>query len=65
MGAIISGPGGAITVLNALIPVAYDTVELTYTGEDVTGAVFKAGGNVVATLTLGYSGGKLVTVARI
>lgn len=53
--------------LNALIPVAYDYVSLTYTVNDLTGVVFKtggAGGTTVATLTLAYSGGILQSVTR-
>jgi len=45
----------------------YDYVSLSYTGIDLTGVVYKTGGSggtTVATLTLGYSGGELVSVAR-
>jgi hypothetical protein len=46
---------------------AYDHMTLGYTGSDLTSVTYRsggAGGTVVATLTLGYSGGNLVTIAR-
>lgn len=43
---------------------AYDYIDLTYTGDDLTGVVYKSGGTAVATLTLAYSGGKLVSVTK-
>lgn len=45
----------------------YDYIEMSYTGDDLTSVVFKRGGAsgvVVATLTLTYSGGKLVSVEK-
>jgi len=45
----------------------HDYIGLTYTGDDLTGVVYKtggAGGTTVASLTLAYSGGKLVSVTR-
>lgn len=59
-------PGGVHRVadLNGLVPVEYDHMDLGYTGGDVTTVVYKKSGTTVATLTLGYSGGKLVSVSR-
>jgi hypothetical protein len=51
----------------SLIGGEYDYVELSYTGDDLTGVVYKLGGvsgTVVSTLTLGYSNGNLVSVAK-
>lgn len=65
--AIQGSPPWSVQDLNKLVPEQYDHIDLSYTGDDITGAVFKsggAGGTVVATLTLGYSGGKLTTVTR-
>jgi hypothetical protein len=56
-----------INLLNQLIPEKYDYIELGYTGSDITSVIFKSGGSsgtTVATLTLGYSGGNLVSVTR-
>jgi len=51
-----------------LINVAYDSVSLSYTGDDVTGVEYRVGGpagTVVATLVLTYaSPGVLSTVTR-
>jgi hypothetical protein len=54
----------SINVANQLVPVAYDRLDLTYTGEDVTGVVYYKNGVVVATLTLTYTGTNLTSVVR-
>lgn len=54
--------GGLIA---ALLPPLYDTIELTYSGDDLTSVVCKLNGEVVGTLTLTYVGGKLVTATRL
>lgn len=44
--------------INALIPSAYDYVSLSYTGSNLTGAVFKTGGSggtTIATLVITYN----------
>lgn len=51
-------------MVNSLVPKEYDTIELTYTGTDVTGVVYKVGTTTVATLTLTYTDGKLTKVVR-
>lgn len=61
------GPnGGPISALqaNALVPVAYDEIVLTYTGNNVTTVVYKLATATVATLTLSYSGDNLIGVVR-
>lgn len=59
---------GTVRALNDLIPVAYDFLDLNYTGDDVTQVIYKtggSGGSTVATLTLAYSvPGVLDTVTR-
>lgn len=53
-----------VTQLNALIPSAYDYISLSYTGSNLTGAVFKsggAGGTMIATLTITYDGSNNIT----
>lgn len=64
-----SGPGGSldVIVLNSLVPEEYDYVSLSYTGDNLTGVVYKTGGasgTVVATLTLAYTGDKLISITR-
>lgn len=55
---------GAVTAYTALVPVGYDAIELSYTGDNLTGVVYKQMGTTMATLTLGYTGDKLTSVAR-
>lgn len=53
-------------VLGFEIP-AHDYISLGYTGSDLTSVVYKTGGSggtTVATLTLAYSGGNLVSVTK-
>lgn len=48
-------------------PAVYDYISLTYTGDDLTGVVFKSGGSggtTVSTLTLAYAGGVLTSVTK-
>lgn len=48
------------------IPV-HDYIGLSYTGENLTGVVYKTGGSggtTVATLVLGYTGDKLTSVTK-
>ena len=50
-----------------LVPEEYDYMDLSYTSGKVTGVVYKqggSGGTTVATLTLGYTAGRLSSVAR-
>ncbi|HDK42891.1 MAG TPA: hypothetical protein ENG87_05910 [Candidatus Pacearchaeota archaeon] len=50
-----------------LIPKEYDYIELSYTGSNLTGVIYKtsgSGGTTVATLTLSYTGSQLDSVAR-
>lgn len=47
-----------------LVPEEYNTLELSYTGDDLTQVVYKNDTTVIATLTLGYTGGKLTSVVR-
>lgn len=57
-----------LQTLNSLIPSVYDYIDLSYTGSNLTTAVFKSGGSigtVVSTLTLTYDGsGNLLTVTK-
>jgi len=46
---------------------AFDYIALTYTGDNLTGVVYKtggAGGSTVATLTLAYTGAVLDTITK-
>lgn len=54
-------------VSNSLCQAEYDYIGLTYTGDNLTGVVFKTGGasgTTVSTLTLAYSGSNLTSVTR-
>lgn len=52
-----------IQVLGGLIPVGYDSVELTPPSLPTT-IVYKKNGDVVATLTITYDGTDIATVTR-
>lgn len=64
---INSGTHPITTVTGLFIPV-HDYIDCSYTGSNLTGIVYKAGGasgTVVATLTLTYDGSNnLLTVVR-
>lgn len=50
-----------------LVPENYDYIELSYTGDNLTGVVYKDGGSsgtLIATIALTYDGAKLTSVAR-
>lgn len=56
-----------LQALNSLVPDRFDHVALTYTGDNVTGVVYRLGGpsgTVVSTLVLGYDNDNLTTVSR-
>lgn len=69
--AVVIGAGsaaiGKIIRSNVLVPADYDYVSLSYTGDNLTGVVFKtggSGGSTVATLTLAYTGSRLDSVTK-
>lgn len=56
-----------LQTLNSLVPSQYDYISLSYTGDNLTGVVFKTGGSggtTVSTLTLAYSGSNLTSVTK-
>jgi len=56
-----------IETLNSLVPSVYDYIALSYTGSNLTQAVYKlggAGGTTVSTLTIAYSGSNISSVTR-
>ena len=56
-----------VAVMTQLVPSEYDHITLGYTGKDLTSVVYRQGGAdgaVVATLTLGYTDGRLTAVGR-
>lgn len=58
---------GAIRTVGELGIPPHDWIGLSYTGADLTGVTYRLGGEsgpIVATLTLGYSGGNLVSVSK-
>lgn len=56
-----------LQTLNSLVPAQYDYIDLSYTGDNLTGVVFKTGGaagTTISTLTLAYSGANLTSVTK-
>ena len=54
-------------VTNSLVPEVYDYISLSYTGDNLTGVVFKTGGSggtTVSTLALIYTGSNLTSVTK-
>lgn len=64
----VDGGGNVpVSIQNSLVPEEYDYISLSYTGDNVTGVVYKTGGSsgtTVATLTLAYSGSNLTSVTK-
>jgi len=59
--------GGQISVISGLVPYAYDYIALSYTGDNLTGVVYKTGGasgDTVATLVLAYTGAVLDSITK-
>lgn len=50
--------------INKLVPEEYDSIELSYTGTNLTGVVYKLGVTTIATLTLAYTGSRLDSVTK-
>lgn len=58
---------GRSIVLSGLVPAAYDYIALSYTGDNLTGVVYKingSGGSTVGTLVLAYTGAVLQTITK-
>lgn len=62
------GTGLPVNILNTLVTQNYDYISCSYTGDNLTGVVFKTGGSggtTVATLALTYDGNNnLLTVTK-
>jgi|SRR6185295_13874968 len=66
-GGNLAAINAGIQTLNSLVPSVYDYIDLQYSGNNLTQAVFKlggSGGTVVSTLMLVYSGQNLTSVTR-
>lgn len=53
--------------VTGIVPAPFDYISCTYTGADLTSVVYKTGGSggtTVATLTMTYSNGVLLTTTR-
>lgn len=48
-------------IVSGLVPELYDAIDLSYTGSNLTGVVYKLSGTTVATLTLSYDGSDNLT----
>jgi len=58
---------GELQAQNSLIKDTYDYIDLSYTGDNLTGVVFRiggSGGTAVSTLTLAYTGARLDSVSQ-
>lgn len=58
---------GRLDVGSGLVTESYDYIVLSYDGDNLTGVVYKSGGvsgDVVATLTLAYSGSTLISITK-
>jgi trans-2-enoyl-CoA reductase len=53
-----------VRVANGFAPEHYDTINMGYTGDNLTTVVYKLDGVTVATLTLGYTGDNLTQIVR-
>jgi hypothetical protein len=59
--------GNPVPTIQGLEIPAHDFIALSYTGENLTGVVYKdggSGGTTVATLTLSYTGSRLDSVTK-
>lgn len=54
----------SVNIMSSLVPQKYDEIDLSYTGDNLTGVVYKSAGVTVATLTLTYAGSTLTNVVR-
>jgi hypothetical protein len=64
---VLVGTNGELLVAEGLIPTTYDYISLTYSGSNITTAVYKVGGSggtTVASLALTYSGNNITSVTR-
>lgn len=58
---------GRTVTVSGLIPHEYDYIALSYTGDNLTGVVYKtggSGGSTVATLVLAYTGSVLDSITK-
>ena len=58
---------GELLVKTSFVPVNYDYIGLTYTGDNLTTVVYKSGGSggtTQSTLTLAYTGSVLDSVTK-
>ena len=56
--------GNPIPTIHGLSIPEHDNIQLTYTGDNLTGVAYRVGGTTVATLTLAYTGSRLDSVTK-
>lgn len=56
--------GNPIPTITGLSIPEHDNIQLTYTGDNLTGVAYRVGGTTVATLTLAYTGSRLDSVTK-
>jgi hypothetical protein len=67
IGRNLSATTDTVTVAGMLVPEVHDWIGVTYAAGKIATVVYKLGGasgTVVATLTLGYTAGRLTTIAK-
>ena len=61
---ITNDNGSPLPIVQGLQVPAHDSINLSYTGDNLTGVVYKEGGSTVASLTLSYSGSTLISIVK-
>jgi len=56
--------GNPIPTITGLSIPEHDNIQLTYTGENLTGVAYRVGSTTVATLTLSYTGSRLDSITK-
>lgn len=63
-GTVLDNINTNLSTLNSLVPSIYNSVLLSYTGDNLTSVVFTLNATTVSTLTLVYDGTKLTSVTK-
>lgn len=61
---IANDSGNPIPTITGLSIPEHDNIQLTYTGDNLTGVAYRVGSTTVATLTLTYTGSRLDSIAK-
>lgn len=61
---VTNDSGSPLPVVQGLQIPKHDAIDLSYTGDNLTGVIYKESGSTVASLTLSYSGSTLVSIVK-